>query len=216
MSKIRTLDQLSSTLDHQLAWRKKELADLKSLVDLAPSNTRRRSVLLRSAITILYAHWEGFVKSSASAYLEFVSLKKLNYNQLSSNFIALAFKDKLKLIEETQKPTLYIECLDFIRSELDNRSQIPYKDVIKTNSNLSSSILKEIIILLGFDYSFYESKAELIDTRLLKNRNTVAHGEYLELELEDYIELHHQIIDMMNYFRNQIENSACQEKYKLS
>lgn len=216
MSKICTLDDLSDGLNQQLAWRKKELSDLKSLLDLSPSNTSRRSVLLRSAITILYAHWEGFIKEASSIYLEYVSRQGLRYNQLTNNFIALAFKNQLKLIEETQKPCTYTEALNFITSRLDEHSRLPYEDVIRTESNLSSSVLKEITCILGLDYSFYELKQELIDTKLLRQRNAVAHGEYLSIEMEGYSDLHKEVIGMMDEFKTQVENHACQRSYQVS
>lgn len=216
MSKIRTLEHLSDKLDQELAWRKQELADLKSLLDISPSNTRRRNVLLRSAVTMLYAHWEGFVKEAAVVYLEYVSRQDLRYDQLTMNFITLAFKDQLDKIKVTQKPCAYTEALAFITSRLSEKSKLPYKGVIKTESNLSSSVLKEITCVLGLDYSFYEPKQELIDTKLLRQRNAIAHGEDLTIGIEGYSELHREVINMMNFFKDQVENHACQKSYQVS
>ena len=56
---IHTIDDLSSYLDADLAWRKKELSDLKYFIDFASANQGRHHVLSRCGITILYAHWEG-------------------------------------------------------------------------------------------------------------------------------------------------------------
>ncbi|MFM6308188.1 MAG: MAE_28990/MAE_18760 family HEPN-like nuclease, partial [Dolichospermum sp.] len=100
--KIRTLEQLSDKLAQELAWRKKELSILKSLIDSKSSETAKRNALLRSGITMLYAHWEGFVKVSANSYVEFVAMQKLSYNQLANNFIALAMKDQLDQAKETE------------------------------------------------------------------------------------------------------------------
>jgi hypothetical protein len=214
MKGIRTLEQLNNSLTDDLAWRKKELSDLKSLIETATVSSSKEKMLLRSGITLLYAHWEGFVKSAASKYLEYVAMQRLQYNELSSNFVSLALKTKLNQATETNKATVFIEAIDFVRAQLDERSNLPYKDIVQTASNLSSSIFREIVCMLGLDYSFYETKQILIDERLLAQRNTIAHGNYLQLDKQDYLEIHKQIISIMDTFRNQVENDAAQEKYR--
>ncbi len=209
---IRTVEQLSDKLSADLAWRKKELSEIKSLVEAKNVSDQRHKVLLRSGVCILYSHWEGFVKLAANSYLEYVRLKRLTYKQLSSNFLALAMKEKLKEAKETNKPSLYIPVCDFFISELDQRCILP-KDAISTASNLSYEILKEITDILGIDFSLYSTKSVLIDTKLLKIRNGIAHGEYLVFDRDEYIELHIEIIGMLEIFRTQIENAAIQKKF---
>ncbi|WP_041235540.1 MAE_28990/MAE_18760 family HEPN-like nuclease [Dactylococcopsis salina] len=85
---------------------------------------------------------------------------------------------------------------------------------MSTASNLSSETFKGIIEILGIDFSYYSTKSKLIDTQLLKKRNEIAHGNYLELDREEYRDLQAEVIGMLDLFRNQIENAASQEKYK--
>jgi hypothetical protein len=210
---IRSLEDLSDNLSSDLAWRKKELSDLKALIEMRSFSHSKHRALLRSGVTILYAHWEGFVKKAASSYLEFVSMQRLPYKELSSNFIALAMKVRLNEAVETNKATIFTGVAEFFLTELDQRSFIPYKDMIKTGSNLSSANFKEIICVLGLDYSAYETKQVLIDEKLLARRNGIAHGEYLLLDLSDYLELHSQVIGMMELLRNQIDNCAALKHY---
>ncbi|MBW4593475.1 MAG: hypothetical protein KME46_11270 [Brasilonema angustatum HA4187-MV1] len=209
--KIRTLEQLSDKLAEELAWRKIELSALKALIDKSFSSGKQKA-LLRSGITMLYAHWEGFIKVAANSYLEFVAMQSLPYNKLSKNFIALAMKDKLDQASETNKATIYSEIADFFMTRLSERSLIKYENRIAT-SNLSSSVFKEIICILGLDYSFYESKEVLIDEKLLKKRNMIAHGNYLDIDEQQYDELHTQVVGIMDNFRNQIDNCASTKQY---
>jgi hypothetical protein len=210
---IRTEEELSDRLATDLAWRKKELSQMKSLIEAKNVSDQRHKVLVRSGVCILYSHWEGFVKLAANSYLEYVISKKLTYQQLSSNFLALAMKEKLKEAKETHKPSLYIPVCEFFFSELNQRSILP-KDVISTGSNLKSEIFKEITYILGIDFSISSQESVLIDIKLLKTRNEIAHGEYSVFNRDAYLELHRDIIEMLNKFRNQIENAAIQKKFR--
>ncbi|MEG4119606.1 MAE_28990/MAE_18760 family HEPN-like nuclease [Microcoleus sp. N9_B4] len=210
---IRTAEQLSDRLATDLAWRKKELSEMKSLIEAINFYDQRHKALVRSGVCILYSHWEGFVKLAAKSYLEYVISKKLTYQDLSSNFLALAMKEKLKEAKETHKPSLYIPVCEFFLSELNQRCILP-KDVISTASNLSSEILKEITYILGIDFSIYSTKSPLIDTQLLKTRNEIAHGEDSVFDRDEYLELHRDIIGMLDIFCTDIENAAIQKKFR--
>ncbi|GBF81494.1 MAE_28990/MAE_18760 family HEPN-like nuclease [Aphanothece sacrum] len=211
--KRQTAEQLSDRLSDDLIWRKKELSELKSLVENKGFSPQKHNLLTRSGICILYSHWEGFVKLAANSYLEYVRLKKLRYEQLSSNFLSLAMKDKLKEAKETNKASLYIPVCDFFLVELHNKSSLP-KEAISTASNLSSEVFKEITYILGLDFSLYSTKSKLIDEKLLKNRNEIAHGNYLMIDTEEYIELHTEVIGMLDTFKTQIENAVLNEDFK--
>ncbi len=213
MKEIRTLDDLNNKISGDLAWRKKELSVIKSLIESKNYSRQQHRVLIRSGICILYSHWEGFVKLAANSYLEYVRLKKLTYQEIASNFLALAIKEKLKEAKETNKPSLYIPVCEFFLSELNQRCILP-KDTISTASNLSSEILKEISAILGLDFSPFSTKAKLIDEQLLKTRNEIAHGEDVIFDRDKYIELQKEVIQMLDIFKNQLENAAIQQKFR--
>ncbi len=211
--KLKTAEQLSDRLSNELAWRKKELSEVKSLVETKSFSDSKHKALVRSGICLLYAHWEGFVKLAANSYLEYVRMQRLCYEELASNFLALAMKEKLKEAKETNKPSLYIPVCDFFLDELNQRCSLP-KEAISTASNLSSEIFQEITRTLGIDFSSYSTKSVLIDTKLLKTRNEIAHGEYSIFDCKEYIELHSQVITMLDQFRTDIENAAINKDYK--
>jgi MAE_28990/MAE_18760-like HEPN len=211
--KIRTLEELNQQLTDDLIWRKKEISDLKSLIETKSFSPSKQNAMLRSGVVLLYAHWEGYIKTAATSYLEFVSRQKLIYDELAINFVAIAMKFKLKEASETNKATVFTEVTNFILTQASQNISIPYKDAVSTASNLSSTILREIVCLLGLDYSFYEMKEPIIDEQLLKRRNGIAHGEYLLLDREEYRQLHDEILEMMENFTTQIENNATQKLY---
>jgi MAE_28990/MAE_18760-like HEPN len=211
--KIRTLEHLNQRLTDDLIWRKREMSDLKSLVKNRSFHYSQHIAVLRSGVTLLYAHWEGYIKTAATSYLEFVSRQKLTYDELAINFVAVAMKFKLNDASETNKATIFTEVANFMLTQTNQKTSIPYENVVSTASNLSSDVLREIICLLGLDYSFYKKKEVIIDEQLLKRRNGIAHGEYLSLDREEYQQLHDEILGMMENFRSQVENNAIQKLY---
>lgn len=49
---------------------------------------------------------------------------------------------------------------------------------------------------------------------MVEKRNHIAHGEYVEESLEDIYSLVDVVINMMNTFKNQIQNAAIEKDYK--
>ncbi len=97
----RTIEILQKNLDEDMAWRIKELSILKNKIP--PQKGTEQDVLIRAGITTLYAHWEGFIKYAAECYLQFVSLRKLNYHQLDYCFVALSSRKSINELIKTNK-----------------------------------------------------------------------------------------------------------------
>ena len=70
MMKIRTADQLQEVLDAEFSWRLKEIADIRSAAESAKLGSQK--TLIRAGVALLYAHWEGFIKKSTTAYINYV------------------------------------------------------------------------------------------------------------------------------------------------
>lgn len=209
--RIRTKEDFVDLIDKEIVWRKKELSYLKGNIK---RNSPYFKTHLRSGVVLLYAHWEGFVKNACELYLTYIKFQRLTYNELSENLIALSLKQNLTSFEQTNKSTIHCQIVDFILNRLDERASIPNNNVIKTGSNLNSNILLEILTTVGIDYTDYELKNNLIDSILLKNRNSIAHGEYVELDEINFNELFNEILWMMDDIKTKLTNSIVLETYK--
>jgi len=209
--KIRSTEELQAKLDQDFAWRRKELTTI--FTNVKSSKLTQRNTNIRIGVVILYAHWEGFIKNAAEYYLIYVSYKKLKFDQLSNNMIALSLKTKLIQFEQTNKNTVHTQLIDFLLGNLKIRANIPTENVIKTQSNLNSNILKEILSILGIEYSQYELKEKYIDAQLLNIRNSVAHGQDPDINEEDFYELYREITTLMNSIKTDISNNAALSKY---
>lgn len=190
------------------------MSELRSLIVSSGLTPSKKNVIVRSAIALTYAHWEGFIKNCASAYIEFVAMQKLSHDKLSPNFIALAIRPVLMSAFQSKKASDHQKVVRFFLDEMSAQSSIEFKDVIDTQSNLSTVVLRNIVDTLGFDYSFYETKEKLLDERLLRNRNRVAHGDFVELSEREILELQDECMSLMVIFRNQIDNAVSLQLYK--
>ena len=215
--KIRTKEELSDALASQLVWRKKELSDLKYYIGLMPPDSTRRKVLGRCSITILYAHWEGFVKLAGRYFLEFIAMQRLRNEELHPNLMTLSMRKQVNFAPNTLKVSEFGKITYFFLSQMTERAAIPYKKAIDTEANLSSAVFREILWCLGLDYEPFETREKFIDSRLLGQRNSVAHGEATNVDPKEYDEMREGVIEMMTKFKTQIENSAVLKTYlKLS
>jgi hypothetical protein len=210
--KIKSQEDLGDYLDNEIAWRKRELSTLKSNVE--KSRDKLEGTAIRSGILLLYAHWEGFFKRAAEGYLEYVISKRLKYKALAHNFIAIALKQQLETFEQTNKATVHHQLIAFLFENQDERAHIRKDNVIKTQSNLNSVILKEMMTAIGLDFAPYETKSKLIDEQLLNYRNSVAHGEHQDVDKAEYLVLHEEVRKMMDHFKTDIQNAALMARFQ--
>lgn len=210
MSKIRTSNQLQDVLDAEFAWRLKEIHDIRAAAKQAGATQR---TFVRAGVALLYAHWEGFVKAGAEAYVNYLSCKGLRYGQFRSCFIAMGLKGHLNKIVSSGKSATVVSALDVILSELDKPADLPMRNAIDTQSNLSSAVFRDIVGWIGIDSGRYESKFNLVDESLLRSRNRIAHGQFLELDPKTFGELVEQVIELMRWFKTDLENALATQAY---
>ena len=209
---IRTIDQLIEKIAEELVWRRKELVELRALVQESTNGLRSR-VVIRAAIALLYAHWEGFVKKVSAYYLEYVASHRLLYKDLAPNFVALILKAKFAELAVSKKISGGNLLADFMCTSLDKRANLPYKNVIDTQSNLSSKVLLDILCALGLDDAQFSTRLNFIDANLVNPRNHIAHGEDFFLSVDEYLQLHDDVNALIEVFRNEIENSSVLTRY---
>ncbi len=207
--KIRNVEQLYDRIEAEFMWRNKELVFFEKNIQ-----AKKRPAHLRSGVVMLYAHWEGFIKRSAEYYLTFVANQKLRYDELSSCFTAFALKKKIEIFQSSDKASIHTKFVRFIRNNFSQRADMPYRYNISTQSNLNAERLKEILIMIGIDFSNYASKNELIDEKLLAERNTVAHGQQFCPDYKETILLYQDVMAMLSQIKNDILNAAVMEAYK--
>ncbi|WP_433935430.1 MAE_28990/MAE_18760 family HEPN-like nuclease [Brevundimonas diminuta] len=142
-----TLAQLSRQIEADLDWRHAELAMFRELLTLNAGTSVRRATLFRGAWAILYAHYEGFCKTSLELLVEFMEGLPDCSNLSDNTFLFLHEKAMREARNKSNS-----DAFDFFRSQIDQlKASSPPSINIETKSNLWPNVLEDI--LSGMDIS---------------------------------------------------------------
>jgi len=53
----------------------------------------------------------------------------------------------------------------------------------------------------------------LVDESLLKRRNRIAHGQYLEIEADAFDDLVEEVLELLRWFKTDLENALATQAY---
>lgn len=198
-------EKLENSLDKDISWRTKELINLKNEINSKfERNNQEVSFLIRGSIALIYAHWEGSIKTQLSHYVKFLNNllrdKYLELENYDDEILDLLFQPTIKILGHNTKEKRLKGIQNFKKLYFDKSIlKIDSAEVVTTKSNLSFEVLIEL---------FEKFKIEQLDDihsmfieQLLKDRNAIAHGEnrYIEIdeELKQKIEDNSQKIEML-------------------
>lgn len=202
--KIRSSFECEDFIDNELAWRKKELTNIRNL---ALAKTGHSQILLfRAAIPIFYAHWEAIVKKISIALLQYLVSKGYKYKDLKPSFSVFAVLEKHKGQISFSK---FEPLADIFTNEIfvaGEAIHINPETYIDTGSNLNSIALKDIVKKIGINYSHFELKANFIDETFLKKRHAICHGENIVITQIDFHIIYDEVFLLINLFENLARN----------
>jgi len=204
--------ELADQLDSDLTWRIRELSDLKSAIKTCPPNAR--SVLLRSLVTMTYAHWEGHVRFCASKYFDHIAMRRHHYNQLDRQFYINSFISRLEALYRS-KVNVIDACrliANIMHSAGDRFSYIN-PSLVDTKSNLNSDVIKDLCTICSVDAAYFDGKKVFIDKFLLGRRNLIAHGSDVFISIEDMDELVNEGVALMRSFKDLLQNKVFTRAY---
>lgn len=209
--KIRSTEELTVYLDDDLAWRRKEIIELRAMAKSAKA--KKADVHVRAGVAMLYAHWEGFIKNASNAYVVFVAARGMKTRDLQDSFIALSIKTKISLMGDSGKSAVAVPAIAHLMSLLDKPAMLPAAG-ITADGNLKSEVFVNIAGWLGIDVARYSARFNLIDETLLASRNKIAHGEYLNISPQRFETLAEEILELMGWFKTDLENAAVLKSFQ--
>ncbi|TDF34261.1 hypothetical protein EZI45_01000 [Delftia tsuruhatensis] len=198
-------------LDDDLAWRRKEIIELRSMARAAKA--KKADIHVRAGVALLYAHWEGFIKNASNAYVAFVAARGMKTRDLQDSFIALSIKTKLSLMGDSGKSSVAVPTITHLMSLLDKPAILPASG-ITAEGNLKSEVFVNIGGWLGIDITRYSARFNLIDETLLASRNKIAHGDYLVISPQRFETLAEEILELMVWFKTDLENAAVLKSFQ--
>lgn len=212
MVRIRTATHLQVALDDEFSWRVNEIANLRS--GIVNSSTLRRIVLMRAAVPLAYAHWEGFVKRSATFYASYLSELGLRYSDIKPCFIGLGVMSMVQTLESIKrKLTTASSLVARIRAFDEQAVSIKLWQAVEDIGNLDFALFSEISDFLAINSAPYATKKVFIDERLIATRNRIAHGERLEVDEIAVFSMFDEVIGLLRAFKTDIENGVTMKLY---
>ncbi|MCF8985114.1 hypothetical protein GIW26_16210 [Pseudomonas syringae] len=208
--KIRSSGEFEDYVASEYAWRRKELTNISNVA--RGGRKGMQETLFRTAIPIIYAHWEGFVKYSSIAKMTYLISQGFKYYDLDPCFHVYAILD----INDGQLPNKKFETWANVTSGKINLSE-PLSansvNFVDTKSNLKSEVLREISVKVGVNYQLFELKANWIDETLIAFRNRICHGERFNIIESEFDNVYQETTELIDLYKNEILNSVHRKTY---
>jgi hypothetical protein len=203
-------DILNSIIE-DISWRTAELQQIELASDKLSDVEKR--VLLKSAIPLIYAHWEGFIVSSVKSIFDFLNKSELESYLLCDNLLTTAYEQSLTSIVASSGFDKRRKHLKTIQNMLGQK--VKFENKIDTRSNLKFEILEEICEKLNINIAKFKEYKSVLN-RLVDIRNSIAHGEN-SFVFEDYDSIQEYVVlleELMLIFVQEIKEFLEDEKYK--
>lgn len=218
---MKDLASLYDSIEKDYAWRITELSNYRSFI--IQSKGKSKDAMLRGGVTLLYAHWEGFIKNTSDLYYSFVVDQNVKLSELNNSFISIALRSKLEDLITSKKLSVHNSVIETFFQKSGTVHKFSSNSPIRT-SNLKYEIFEDVCLMLGIDINEFHKKYKkrgfdrsiqlIIDEDLLNKRNNIAHGNFLSISEKEFKSLYDVIVNGLLYnFKEQVMDCAQNKKY---
>lgn len=199
-----------SAITGDLDWREGELGALKVLLARRDLSEHQRKVLLRVSWALLYAHYEGFVKTALMIFYDTAKIAISNCGALPKATRLFALKSKLKQLKNLPTEQFMDGILSFESTNFPHRPTFPE---VNTDSNLWPDVLEGLLKEADLSLSHLSRHRSKLST-LVTRRNKIAHGNREILtEISYYISFEAAVYDIMYELAFAIDERLKQPPY---
>lgn len=173
MNKEDILEEFSEKIDKELSVRKKNLQDMKILIN-STENLNNKFLLMRSFYPALYAHYEGFLKSNFFNLIESLESLNIDFYDIKPNLILLCILPNLEnhLVKQEKKAE---KLLSLFNNVFINNKNI-FESMNKDKYVINHDTIKSTLSLLDIDLNSINYPLEELGI-IYDRRNGIAHGE---------------------------------------
>ncbi|WP_114167333.1 MAE_28990/MAE_18760 family HEPN-like nuclease [Exiguobacterium sp. TNDT2] len=217
-------EKLQQSLDKNASLRKKEISNLTLQIQRVDGEIQ--NTLLRAAIVLLYAHFEGFSKEAIKVFIKFLNSKQLPVNSMKQHLKTLHYTKQIVLIQKAKRKKVFNQLIERVLINDDEvfRVNEEAENIVVTEGNLKFEVLEDLLFLLGLeaeefyfisddDRSGIHTKREFIDREVIGLRNSIAHGEPRQVKLEQFEEVKKFVIDFIDSLKEHILMASLEENY---
>lgn len=163
------IDEIVSDID----WRISELAAIKSIPIKYSFRPDHKDIHIKYSIPAIYAIWEGFVKNCFVIYSNHLNTLSIKRDEISIQLLTHQLDSEC----DFNSPRVNFDSKQRMVSVIDSllADIITIKPNVPTESNVNFKVLNKI--LERFCVDKIDDKYESGLNKLLRIRNTIAHGE---------------------------------------
>lgn len=230
-----TYNEFTDKIEIDWAWRIAELNwchELFLLESQKKSSGDELDYSIKVATIMLYAHWEGFIKESATQFYQFVRAQQPLIRELNDSLIAVELKSNLKDIHDSNKLSAHRMSVKVMMEQisLDSTTLLPKDYTFPIGSNLDYIGFIEACYLIGYSEDAFQTEykrrcqkarlneidaQQLIRQNLLHYRNESAHGKKISLKPQDYQATFQLIVQViLQIYKDNMLQSARNQGYK--
>jgi len=218
---MESLANFQNKLQRELAWRKREISDYRSLLAHADDSANH---IFRSTQVMLCAHWEGFLKRAIDIYLKHVFAQNITLRKLQPALIAVAlFGDVVKAAEAKYPGSElnHISLANKIVSSLDEQISVIGWDV-NTEGNPGTEVVDKILKSaalnpqLGLDTAAWATTKVFINEQLVADRHAIAHGQFKLLSKVSLLERSERLLRLLDQLSDHLYEAATTKAYAIS
>ena len=172
------IEKFISEIDEELGARKKDLNNLRSIIDTT-MNLNNKFTLIRNTFPTIYAHYEGFLKYSFWKVIDYIKDSSIGIDDLNPNFIILCLVPSLEshLVRQVSKSQAMLSVFNKVFTMNENIFNVMEKDKYVINHDT----LKSTCDLIGINLSketIPEKEFPMKELGIIySRRNGIAHGE---------------------------------------
>lgn len=206
---MEALVEFQDAVQRELAWRKREISAIRTQSFQAEEAANH---VFRGGQVLLCAHSEGFLKSTTGLYIEHVFAQDVRVRDLTPQFIAIAYFGAVRKVAGAKFPGSeehHLALAARILATFDRRVTAPAWKV-DTEGNPTSEVVERILKSigvdphLGMDAAGWATTRVFINEHLVRDRNHVAHGEWLQPSRQSMLERAQRLLELLDQLASQV------------